>query len=277
MGENETGTDIEVVADARAAGARVAGEVVSALAERPGRRFVLGLPAGRTPRTTVDALATAAAAGADMSGLEIVMMDEFVVPEAAGFRPVDPAAPHSCRRFGEVEVRRRLGARALHVPDPADPAAYDELIADLGGVDLFVLASGASDGHVGFNQPGSAATSGTRVVGLGDDLRRDNLATFPSFGTLDAVPRHGVTIGLGTIVAASKRAVLLLLGPEKARSAQRVTWRRRFDESWPATVIHECRGARIVADRAAVAVGEGHGHYTDWLTSSQSLGRKGRS
>jgi glucosamine-6-phosphate deaminase len=256
MGSTDTGTDIEVVADARAAGVRVAGEVVAALGGKPGRRFVLGLPAGRTPRTTVDALAAAAAGGTDLSGLEIVMMDEFVLPEATGFRPVDPTAPHSCRRFGEVEVRRRLGAGALHVPDPADPAAYDELVAGLGGVDLFVLASGASDGHVGFNQPGSAVTSGTRVVGLGDELRRDNLGTFPSFGTLDAVPHHGITIGLGTIVDASKRAVLLLLGAEKARSAQRVTWRRHFDESWPATVIHECEGARIVADRAAVAVGE---------------------
>ncbi len=44
----------------------------------------------------------------------------------------------------------------LWYADPADPAAYDRRIAAAGGIDLFLLASGASDGHVAFNPPGSA-------------------------------------------------------------------------------------------------------------------------
>ena len=86
----------------------------------------------------------------------------------------------------------QIPADRLWLPDPADPDAYDERIAAAGGIDLFLLASGAGDGHVAFNPPGTEAAARTRVVALPDSTRRDNLATFPTFGgELDAVPRTG--------------------------------------------------------------------------------------
>lgn len=192
-----------------------------------GARYVLGLPAGRTPQSTIDDLA---AMRLDLSGTEIVMMDEFVGADL-------------CGRFGRA-VGQRLGVHAVHVP--SDPDAYEALIDDLGGIDLFVLASGASDGHVAFNQPGTPLDSRTRVVLLAEPLRRDNLRTFPELGSIDDVPTHGITIGLGTIVDASRSAVLLLLGPEKATSARRVQATTTFDPDWPATVIHACRNGEVI-------------------------------
>ena len=205
---------------------------------RTGDRFVLGLPAGRTPRTTLAALASHR-----LGDVDVVLMDEYV--------GVAGTERHSCRRFATTEVLPVLGPGArLHVPDERDPGAYETLLDDLGAIDVFVLASGASDGHVAFNQPGTGRDTRTRIVDLGDDLRRDNLGSFPSFGGLDDVPRQGVTVGLGTIADRSRHVVLLLLGAAKAASAERVRAARRFDPTWPATIVHECRRAVTITDTA---------------------------
>jgi len=40
-------------------------------------------------------------------------------------------------------------------------------------------------------------------------------------------------------------------GAGKRQSARRVQAAEGFDSAWPATVIHECRRARIYLDKAA--------------------------
>jgi glucosamine-6-phosphate deaminase len=257
---------VEIVPDAARAGA-VAAERIAALLAAPahGRRIVLGLPAGRTPRTTIAALAAIARERAlDLGKLEIVMMDEYVVPDGAGFAYCPAEAPYSCRRFAEHELRavlnaglppeRRLPAAQVHFPAPESPEAYEDEIAALGGVDLFLLAAGASDGHVAFNPPGSAHDSATRIVAIAESTRRDNLATFPSFRSLDEVPRFGTTVGLGTIRAHSRAVLLLLLGEQKRAALARTRALTEFDPAWPASIVRSCKAARIVADAAAAGV-----------------------
>ena len=243
---------LTVVEDEAAAGELVADRVV-AIAAGHDRPVVLGLPSGRTPRSTYAALGRRVAAGElDPTRLRLVMMDEYVEDDGAGgWRAVDREALHSCRRFADHEVVPVLGVDPTHVhfPDPADPDAYERTIADLGGIDLFVLASGASDGHVAFNPPGSPALGGTRVVELAEATRIDNLGTFPSFAGLHEVPTHGVSVGLGTI-AAARSAVLLLLGAHKHEALARS--RDGYDPSWPASIVHTVADAAIVADRAAL-------------------------
>jgi glucosamine-6-phosphate deaminase len=148
----------------------------------------------------------------------------------------------------------RIPADRLWVPDPADPDAYEDRIADAGGVDLFLLASGAGDGHVAFNPPGTDAGARTRVVALPESTRRDNLATFPSFGGhLDAVPRFGVTVGVATIRARSAEVVMVVHGPDKTAAAERLSAATAYDPAWPATVWVECRHPHLFLDRAAAA------------------------
>jgi glucosamine-6-phosphate deaminase len=251
-------TDPHAVADAVAT--LIADVVEHALDD--GRGAVLGCPAGRTPRLTYARFGEVARdRGLDLSTLQVVMMDEYVVDHADGFRRCPADAHHSCRGTAEIDLRRTVNdqlpaahhipAAAVHVPDPADPGRYDALVDDLGGVDLFVLASGASDGHVAFNPPGSSIDSGTRIVRLADATRHDNLSTFPAFGSIDEVPHHGVTIGLGTIASGSRRVVLILTGTEKHESYRRVVGSDTFDPAWPATIVHACRDALVVADRDA--------------------------
>jgi glucosamine-6-phosphate deaminase len=231
-----------VFADAEELGEVLASEILDRYEQRAGDTFLLGCPGGRSLRSTYRALARR---DADLDRLVIVMMDEYVpVP------PVD--AHHSCRGFALRELAGPLGIpeERVWVPDPDDPAAYDARIADASGIDLFVLGSGASDGHVAFLPPGSPADAGTSVVELAETTRRDNLSTFPKFASLDEVPRHGVSIGLGTI-RASRAVRLVLHGPGKRAAAARLLELGRFDPAWPASVVYACADAAIVLDEAA--------------------------
>jgi glucosamine-6-phosphate deaminase len=228
-----------------------------------GRRFLLGCPTGRTPRPVFAALARRLAEAAqDVSHVVLVMMDEYLVPGDGGLQYAPASAPWSCHHFARVEIaeslnkglpsHHRLRDDATWFPDPRDPAAYDARIADAGGIDFFLLASGASDGHVAFNPPGSPRESRTRVIPLSDETRRDNLQTFPTFGTLSAVPHHGISVGIDTI-ARAKEGVMVVWGAGKRLTLARMLRAARYEPEWPATVIHECAVREIVSDRDAAA------------------------
>ena len=235
-------TPLRVFPTPESLGSQLAVELLDRI--RRGRKpFLLGCPTGRTPRPIYDALADA-----DLSDVIFVMMDEYLVPGTAGLSWASEGEPWSCHSF--VERNFRFQRRDVWFPDPADPAAYDRKIADAGGIDLFLLASGASDGHVAFNSTGSPRESRTRVVPLSDATRRDNLQTFPSFGALESVPRHGVTVGIDTI-AQARESIMVVWGASKRLTLQRMLAADRYDPGWPATVIHECAVRAIVTDAAA--------------------------
>ena len=238
--------EVRVFADAQEVGERLAEEILGLYAAAADRPFVLGCPGGRSLRTTYRALA---ARRPDLSRLVALMMDEYVVDGAAA-----PANVHfSCRRFALRELVEPLGLREEQVwlPDPADPAAYDERIVAAGGIDVFLLASGASDGHVAFIPPGSSREGRTTVVKLADSTRRDNVATFPAFSSVDDVPMHGVSVGLRTI-ADARCSRLVLHGRDKRLAAQRFLALDRFDPSWPASIVHDVTDGQIWLDRAAM-------------------------
>ena len=233
--------ELRVFADADELGEALADEIVHRYESSDGS-FLLGCPGGRTPLTTYRALA---ARRADLGRLVVVMMDEYVDA------PVD--AHYSCRGFALRELAGPLGLaeEQIWLPDPRHPAEYDERIDEAGGIDLFLLASGATDGHVAFVPPGSWRTGRTAVVEIAETTRRDNLATFPEFASLDDVPTRGVTVGLGTIAGA--RALRLVLhGDGKREATARLLELDRFAEAWPASIVHEHVDAEIWVDRAAL-------------------------
>src|SRR5208337_3033271 len=89
--------------------------------------------------------------------------------------------------------------------------AYEQAIADAGGIDLQLLGIGRT-GHIGFNEPGSGRDSRTRLIALDRITRADAASDF--FGE-SSVPRRAITMGVGTILSA-KRILLLALGEHKA-------------------------------------------------------------
>src|SRR5262249_25940038 len=166
----------------------LAGEILdrTRAALRRRRRFLLGCCSGRTPRVIYEAVARRAAEANDnLSHLVIVMMDEYLNADGkGGFVAVRMNAHHSCLGFAfreiQAAINQELAADAcipdhqIWIPDPADPAEYDARIADAGSIDLFLLASGASDGHVAFNPPGSRGGGRMRILPLSEEARPDS-------------------------------------------------------------------------------------------------------
>ena len=214
--------DVRRFTDAEELGRVLAAEIVAA------RPRLLGCPGGRSLLTTYRALP-------DLPETTIVMMDEYV--------PVPPPEAHySCRGFAERELPR---AADVWLPDPDDPAAFDERIAEAGGIDVFLLASGASDGHVAMLGPGAPRDGRTTVVDLAETTRRDNLATFPDFESLDEVPKQGVTVGLQTI-ADAKALRLVVHGADKRAAIERLLSLDSFDPEWPVSIVHDHHDAEIL-------------------------------
>jgi glucosamine-6-phosphate deaminase len=213
--------EVRRFADAGELGRTLAAEI----AER--RPTLLGCPGGRSLLSTYRALP-------ELAGTTFVLMDEYV--------PVPPPTAHySCRGFAE----RELPGREVWLPDPDDPGGYDARIEEAGGIDVFLLASGASDGHVAMLGPGAPRDGRTAVVPLAETTRRDNLATFPEFTSLDEVPTQGVSVGLATIMDA--RALRLVIhGPDKREAAVRLLSLERYDAQWPVSIVHEHENAQIL-------------------------------
>ena len=246
----------------RALAARIADGIEAA--HGVGRPYVLGCPGGRSPMTTYAELARLVGERRlDLSGVVVAMMDNYVEadPASGGFVHVPDDLAHSCRRFGREFIVDPLSAAAgagrgishdrLWVPDPARPDDHERRLADAGGLDLFILASGSSDGHVAFNPPGTPRESTTRVVELATTTRQDNIATFPHLRTLDRVPTHGVTVGIDTIRRHSRSAVMVVHGTDKSEAAARLIAADRYDPDWPATVLAECERPDLFLDKAA--------------------------
>lgn len=177
---------------------------------------VLGLATGSSPLPIYDELA----ARHESDGLDFSQAHAFALDEYVGL----PAGhPESYREVIRREFTSRVNIlpENVHSPDgaaadlPAACQSYEELIRALGGVDLQILGVG-TDGHIGFNEPGSSFASRTRIKSLIEQTRRDN-ARF--FNSMAEVPHHVVTQGLGTILEA-RHVLLVATGAQKAQAVR---------------------------------------------------------
>lgn len=238
--------EVVIVADPASAAEVVADVIRAALDDAPAP--VIGLATGSSPLTTYRALVERARTGhVSFAGASAVLLDEYV-----GLRADHPEAYRSFIRR-ELTDHVDLADAALHGPDVGAPdladacARYDRLLGELGGVDVQLLGIG-SDGHIGFNEPGSSLASRTRVKTLTAATRADN-ARF--FATPDQVPRHVVTQGLGTILDA-RHLVLVATGPAKAAPVAAAV-EGPLTAMCPASVLQLHRHATVVIDEAAAA------------------------
>jgi glucosamine-6-phosphate deaminase len=209
---------------------------------------VLGLATGSSPLPVYDELAARQKRdGPDFSRARAFALDEYVgLPEGH---------PQSYREVIRREFTARVNIRPanVHGPDgaaadlPAACRAYEAAIRDAGGVDLQILGIG-TDGHIGFNEPGSSLASRTRIKTLIEQTRRDN-ARF--FGSLAEVPHHVVTQGLGTILDA-RHVILLATGAQKAQAVRDLA-EGPVAAICPASVLQLHPHATILVDEAAAS------------------------
>lgn len=200
-----------VIVEGRTSGAALVADAIAALVARVSRP-VLGLATGSTPGPVYDELARRH----DGAQLFLASCRAFLLDEYVGLPADHPESYRSVIRR-EVVDRLDLPPEAVRGPDgnAADLvracADYDAAVRSA-HVDLQLLGVG-TDGHVGFNEPGSSLASRTRIKTLTAQTRQDNARFFG--GDVDAVPRHVLTQGIGTILAA-QHLVLLAWGAGKA-------------------------------------------------------------
>jgi glucosamine-6-phosphate deaminase len=186
--------------------------VVRQLRENP--QTVLGLATGSTPLLLYRELVRRhRERDLDFSRVTTFNLDEYV-----GLAPDHPQSYHRFmweNLFSQVNIDRD----SVHIPDgmtgdiPGFCRRYEDRIAEAGGIDLQVLGIG-TDGHIGFNEPTSSLASRTRIKTLTQETREDNARFFDS---IDDVPKHVITMGIGTIMDA-RRCLLLAFGENKARA-----------------------------------------------------------
>jgi glucosamine-6-phosphate deaminase len=266
MDDAVMGVEVRAFASPAELGRMLASEVLdgAARARQEDRSYILSAPGGRSLRPTYSALAgLARERAADLSHLLVVMVDEYLELPVSQLTCVSADVGYSCRGFGQrvilgslrdaIGLVRAPADNALWLPDPREPEAFDRRIEDAGGIDLFLMASGSFDGHVAFNGPGTVLESRSRVVELPEALRNDPGRKFMRSESLEDHPTHGVTIGLKTIAESARSAVLVCNGAEKRATVARIESEGRFTSDWPATLIFECRQARLWTDAEAAA------------------------
>ncbi len=210
---------------------------------------VLGLATGSTPVGAYQRLIESCEQGdLDFSKVTTVNLDEY--QGLSGDHDQSYRYFMYTNLFDHVNVRKEC----THVPSglAADGEKeckdYDRLIESLGGIDLQLLGIGGN-GHIGFNEPDTVFTKGTHVVTLTIETREANARFFAS---LDEVPTHALTMGVGNIMSA-KKVLLLASGESKAQAVYDTVF-GPVDPKVPASILQLHADVTIIADEAALSL-----------------------
>lgn len=204
---------------------------------------VLGLATGRTPVPLYAALREAVARGeARVDHVRAFAIDEYVgarahpcanraffarhwlaIPGAPGVKQFDPEAPSL-----DAEVQR-----------------FSAVLERAGGLDVALLGVGMN-GHLAFNEPGSARDSTARRVALSPDSRG---AARGCWG--ERTPAEGLTLGLRDLLGA-RRVLLLANGEHKASIVARAL-SGVVSEHCPASFVQDHAATVVVLDAGAAS------------------------
>lgn len=174
-------------------------------------RSVLGLATGSSPIGTYERLCAQCAGGLlDFSQVRTVNLDEYC--------GLAPSHPQSYRYFMDAHLFNQINIKKenTYLPDgtaadlEAECRRYENLIEELGGIDLQLLGIG-HNGHIGFNEPAESFAATVHPVRLAESTISANSRLF---ARREDVPTRAVTMGIGTIMKA--RAILLIAGGDKA-------------------------------------------------------------
>lgn len=174
---------------------------------------------------------------------------------------MDPEDPNSYRYFMEKNLFAHINVPEshIHIPDgtaeflEAECERYDVELNRGEGVDIQILGIG-SNGHIGFNEPGTSFSSHTHIVKLAETTRKAN-ARF--FQRLEEVPTHAITMGIASILKA-KQILLLVSGIKKAEVMKRLLTTNEIDEQLPASALKKHQNVTILADENALSLVKKH-------------------
>ena len=213
----------------------------------PERKFVLGLPTGSSPVGMYKNLVKANKEGrVSFKNVLTFNMDEYV-----GLPEEHPESYHSfmaTNLFNHIDCPKEnihiLNGNAEDLD--AECKHYEEMIAEAGGIDLFIGGIGP-DGHIAFNEPFSSLASRTRQKTLTTDTIIANSRFFE--GDVNKVPKTALTVGVATVMDA-REVMILVNGHAKTRALQAAV-EGPVCQAWTISALQTHRHGIIVCDEAA--------------------------
>ena len=209
---------------------------------------VLGLATGSSPVGTYQQLIEWYKKGdLDFSQVRTVNLDEYV--------GLDKDHDQSYAYFMRTNLFDHINVDPANTnipdgmaPDEAEECArYDKVIHDLGGIDLQLLGLGVN-GHIGFNEPADAFSTGTHQVTLTESTRDANKRFFASEAD---VPRQALTMGIGTIMRA--RSILVVVSGKDKAEIVRKAFCGPVPPQVPASVLQLHADVTLVGDEEALS------------------------
>ena len=210
---------------------------------------VLGLATGSTPIGTYDQLVDWYNKGdLDFSKVTTINLDEY--------KGLEPTNDQSYRYFMNTHLFDgvNINKANTNVPNGLEPDSvkacneYNEIINKSGGIDLQLLGLGLN-GHIGFNEPGSAFEKETHCVDLTESTIQANSRFFDSF---DKVPKQAYTMGIKTIMQA-KKIVVVVNGANKAQIVKDAFF-GPVTPLVPASVLQLHNDVTLVGDKEALSL-----------------------
>ncbi len=241
--------------DAEAAAKLAASEIAVHVESNP--TCTLGLATGRTMIPVYQELVRRHREdGLSYSRVTVFNLDEYLglsIEDPFGFRR------YVLDRFvRQTDIdERAFNIPASDTPDPDGEASrYEQAISNAGGIDLQLLGVG-KNGHIAFNEPGSAPDSVTREVEIAPETIDDNGPCFPDGRE---TPPRAITMGIGTILAA-RRIILLATGISKSDAVSAMVTSPP-NPDWPCSWLRAHDDCTLIADREAfVAVQSAGGDF----------------
>jgi glucosamine-6-phosphate deaminase len=227
--------------------ASIGGRIIANLIKEK-TNAVLGLATGSTPIPLYSELVRMHEdEGLSFSDVTTFNLDEYI--GLSGDHPCSYQFFMNEELFGKIDMR----SGSAHIPNgeaediESECLQYEEAIRSSGGIDLQVLGIG-SDGHIGFNEPGSSLGSRTRIKTLTGETIKDN-ARF--FDDPNQVPRHCITMGVGTIMD-SASLILFAFGEGKAEVIAKAV-EGPLTAMVPASALQLHPKVRVIVDEAAAS------------------------
>lgn len=219
-----------------------AADVLASWLTASGTRTLM-VAAGNSP---LDLYSRLAARRLNLAHLRVFALDEYV--------GVPLNEPRNCANL----LRRTVG-KAWGIPQEQFHAVsseresalesvldHERRIEDAGGLDVLILGLG-QNGHLGFNEPGSAFDSPGRLLELEPISVEANRKWFNG----EHAPTHGVTVGMKTVLSA-RRILLLAFGPHKSNAVSAMTG-GPITPLCPASFLRTHPDVTVFLDTAAAA------------------------
>ena len=201
--------------------------------------LVIGFATGETPLGLYNEMINSSE---DFSNVTTFNLDEYYPIESENVQSYSYFMHKNLfdkLKFGEVNLLNGSAKDAN-----LECLRYEELI-DSKKIDIQILGIG-SNGHIGFNEPGSKLDSKTRMVQLSDNTIKDNSRLFES---PKDVPKQALTMGISTILK-SKKIILLATGKNKSSAVNEMI-NGPVDSCCPASFLQKHEDVIVIVDKEA--------------------------